>query len=635
MLQARGLGFSRNNQILFENLDFTIYPGQHAAIAGRNGVGKSTLFDLILGQLTADAGDLELPSTWRVVCMEQEVEVTQRAAIDFVIDGYSKLREVEERISRLESDPEADPAVLAGCHSDYADLGGYEVNAQAASILHGLGFSNAELNTPYAEFSGGWRIRLNLARALLQPADLLLLDEPTNHLDLEAIIWLEHWLAKFSGTLLLIAHDRSFLDNCTQHTLYLSGQTGKLYAGNYSSAERQRAEAMQQLQADQVKRAAKAAHMQQFIDRFRAKASKAKQVQSRLKALEKLQTSATMQMDSPYQIAFRNPERVSNPLYSIRNMDVGYAGEAVLENINQSILPGARIGILGINGAGKSTLLKAIVGELQPLSGELGRGRYAAAGYFAQHQLETLTAADSALISFGRIHPERTEQQHRDYLGGWGFSAQMLERPIRTLSGGEKARYVLATLAADEPALLVLDEPTNHLDLDMRDALVMALQDYAGAVIIVSHDRNLLAQTVDECWVIAQGKVTRFTGDIEDYTSTILNKNSKTARAEPPLASASAESTGNRKEARQERARQRDAERDLRNKLKEAERAMEKYSQTLQELESQLADSDTYNTLPADELDALLARAGRYRHRVDEAEERWLALADELEQLRN
>lgn len=631
MLQARALSYSRNNEMLFEDLDFTIYPGQHVAVAGRNGVGKSTLFDLILHKLSPETGDIERPRSWRVASMQQEVVVTDRPAVEYVLDGHVQLRAVEQRIEALQQQDQPDPELLANCHTQYADLGGYEAHALAATILHGLGFSNTDMDKPYAEFSGGWRIRLNLAQALLQPADLLLLDEPTNHLDLEAIMWLEQWLARFEGTLLLIAHDRSFLDNATQHTLYLSGGSGKLYAGNYSSCERQRAEQLMQAKASQAKVAAQSAHMQKFIDRFRAKASKAKQVQSRIKALEKLQASPSLHIESPYQIGFNNPHKVSNPLFALQGVDLGYNNQPVLHQVSQTILPGARIGVLGENGAGKSTLLKALVGELDPLAGELGQGRHAHTGYFAQHQLETLVAQNTALASYSALHPELTEQQCRDYLGGWGFNAQMLQRPIATLSGGEKARYVLATLAAQTPAVLVLDEPTNHLDLDMRDALVMALHDYVGAVVIVSHDRNLLRQTVDECWVVGAATVTRYTGDIDDYTNIILSQTDSTGT---PTEQAASSDGASRKEQRQARAKQREAERDVRTQLTKVERDLANFTDTLKDLESQLANPEIYNTLPADELDALLARAGRYRHRVEQAEEQWLALSEQLEQMR-
>ncbi|MEQ8689904.1 MAG: ABC-F family ATP-binding cassette domain-containing protein, partial [Pseudomonadales bacterium] len=461
MLRADEVSFRRGDEVLFENLSFVVHPGQCVAVAGRNGVGKSTLFNLIRGQLSTDTGELSYPQNWQLGWLEQEVTPTQRPALDYVVDGHRKLREVEAQLEATK-DSEAQALDHLELHSQYEDLGGYEAEAKAGEILSGLGFSTEDFSKPFADFSGGWRIRLNLAQALMSPCDLLLLDEPTNHLDLETIMWLEQWLKRFTGTVLIIAHDRAFLDACSDHTLYLSQRSGRLYSGNYSSCERQRAEQLAQEQAVQAKQQAQAAHIQQFVDRFRAKASKAKQVQSRIKALEKLQFTLTVQLDSPYSVKFKNPRQVSNPLFSLRKLALGYGDTRVLEDISQSVLPGDRIGVLGANGAGKTTLLRALVGDLPPQSGELVRGQHCAVGYFAQHQLESLNLEQTALSYLTSYREDWREQQCRDFLGGWGFNAEMITRPIRTLSGGEKARLVLAVIALDEPAVLVLDEPTNH-----------------------------------------------------------------------------------------------------------------------------------------------------------------------------
>ena len=394
MLRIVDLEFRRGEEPLFEQLNLVVHAGQRVAVAGRNGAGKSTLFQLILGQLSADAGELDLPKDWRIAHMAQEVSVTDRTAIDYVLDGHRELREVESQIADTQ-----EPEQLAQLHMRYDDLDGYLAPSRAGEILHGLGFAADAFHQSYRSFSGGWRIRLNLARALMTPCDLLLLDEPTNHLDLEAIVWLEQWLCRFDGTVLLIAHDRSFLDQCVDHTLYLSRQRGRFYRGNYSAFERQRSEQLQQEQSLAERQATKAAHIQQFVDRFRAKASKAKQVQSRLKALEKLQFTATLQAESPYRINFNNPKQTSNPLFSFRNLTLGYDDLTVLSNISQTISPGARIGVLGANGAGKSTLLKCLVGELTPIDGELNWGRHSQVAYFAQHQLETLDARQTPLAT--------------------------------------------------------------------------------------------------------------------------------------------------------------------------------------------------------------------------------------------
>ncbi|MEQ9452643.1 MAG: ATP-binding cassette domain-containing protein [Pseudomonadales bacterium] len=623
MLRADEVSFRRGDEVLFENLSFVVHPGQCVAVAGRNGVGKSTLFNLIRGQLSTDTGELSYPQNWQLGWLEQEVTPTQRPALDYVVDGHRKLREVEAQLEATK-DSEAQALDHLELHSQYEDLGGYEAEAKAGEILSGLGFSTEDFSKPFADFSGGWRIRLNLAQALMSPCDLLLLDEPTNHLDLETIMWLEQWLKRFTGTVLIIAHDRAFLDACSDHTLYLSQRSGRLYSGNYSSCERQRAEQLAQEQAVQAKQQAQAAHIQQFVDRFRAKASKAKQVQSRIKALEKLQFTLTVQLDSPYSVKFKNPRQVSNPLFSLRKLALGYGDTRVLEDISQSVLPGDRIGVLGANGAGKTTLLRALVGDLPPQSGELVRGQHCAVGYFAQHQLESLNLEQTALSYLTSYREDWREQQCRDFLGGWGFNAEMITRPIRTLSGGEKARLVLAVIALDEPAVLVLDEPTNHLDLDMRDALALALQDYEGAVVIVSHDRTLLEKTVDELWLIADGGLQTFDGDLADYAFTRSSNNLTSNRKKG--------AENDRRQQRQVRASQRENLKAKQKEVRKLESDMQQQSASLSAIEVQLADKETYTSLPAEELDELLRQAGKLRAKLERTEARWLTLAEELEQ---
>ena len=591
------------------------------AVAGRNGVGKSTLFHLIRGTLQPDSGELTMPARWRIGYMEQEVEVTSRPAREYVLDGDAELRRIEAELADTE-----DTERLARLHMAYDDIGGYTAQARGAAILSGLGFASADFDKPFSAFSGGWRIRLNLARALMCPCDLLLLDEPTNHLDLEAIMWLESWLRQFEGTVIFIAHDRAFLDACADHTLFLAGTGGEMYSGNYSACERQRAERATLVRAMQAKRDAQVAHMQQFIDRFRAKESKARQVQSRIKALERLTEITAVHVDSPYSVAFQDPDKVSNPILSANDLVLGYDDKPVLHNIGFTLLPGARIGVLGANGAGKTTLLKGLVGELQPLAGEIVRGRHAEVGYFAQHQLESLDSGIAALTSLQRLRPAWREQQCRDFLGRWGFDTDMVSRPIATLSGGEKARLVLAGIALDKPAVLVLDEPTNHLDLDMRDALALALQDYAGAVVIVSHDRVLLDECVDEFWVIADGTMTAYQGDLADYT-TSHGRNALPASDE--TIGAEAES---KKQQRKLRADQRASVKHLRDRVSELERELDAAATRLAEVEGVLADTDTYQSLPAEELDELLAKAGRYRSRLEMVEEQWLEATTDLEQ---
>lgn len=620
MLRVRDLKFERGDDLLFAGVNLVVYPGQRLAVVGRNGVGKTTFFNLILKKLEASGGEVDFPDDWQLGYMAQELDINDRPAIDFVIDGHKALRDTEKSIAETQ-----DPVKLANLYSRYDDQGGYQAAARAGEILYGLGFNVEETIKPYRDFSGGWRIRLNLAQALMAPSDMLLLDEPTNHLDLEAILWLENWLKRFQGALLIIAHDRAFLDSTVTQVLYLAGAEGKFYKGNYSSFERQRSEELEREQAMAVKHQMQVSHIQQFVDRFRAKASKAKQVQSRIKALERMQTQAALHVDSDYRVNFSNPDKVSNPLFSFRKIDLGYGESIVLKDISQTVLPGARIGVLGANGAGKSTLLKAIVGDLAPIKGQFEKGTHAHIGYFAQHQLESLDLSATAYESMVEIRPDFREQQCRDYLGGWGFNLAMIQRPIQSLSGGEKARFVMAVLASEKPAILVLDEPTNHLDLDMRDALALALQAYTGAVIIVAHDRNLLEKIVDEFWLVENGTLSTYHGDLEDYTAAKIEHSG--------VISDSKEAGGSKKAQRQERAAARASLTALRNSVRSFEKEMEQSVAKLNVIEAILADQKTYDEMPADKLSELLAKAAQLRKQVEKSEEGWLAASAELEDI--
>lgn len=619
MLQAIDITLKRGDQTLFADLTCTIHAGQKVGLVGRNGAGKSSFFQLLLGQLSADNGDISVPSGWHVSHMAQQVEATSRAAIEYVLDGHRELRKVEAQIREAERDN--DPLGLATLHATFADLDGYEARAKAAEILNGLGFTNEDLEKPFSAFSGGWRIRLNLARALMCPADLLLLDEPTNHLDLDATLWLEGWLNQFQGTLLIISHDREFLDGVTDHIIHLHQGHADTYRGNYSAFEDARAAAMSQQQAAFQRQQAEIRHMESFIERFRAKASKARQAQSRLKALDRMRAVAPAHSDSPYHATFINPRRMSNPLLSLRDLAVGYPGHRVLSGINQSLLPGARIGVLGANGAGKTTLLKCLTGELPPLEGELTRGEHAEIGYFAQHQLETLNADVSPLKTLADTVPESREQWCRDYLGTWGFSGELAKRPCRALSGGEKARLALALIACRGPGILILDEPTNHLDLDMREALALALQDYEGALLLVSHDRSLLKRTVDEFWLVEGGHLTSYDGDLESYTATRTGEPSRK------------NTRHDRRAERRATADQRERERPLRARVKALEAEVNALSEELKAAENRLADPETYQAMAPDELDQTLASSGKLRKRLHDAEESWIQAAEELETL--
>lgn len=632
MLNFTNVSLKRDRTTVFEDLNASVHAGQKVGVVGRNGIGKSTLFELILRRLQPDIGDITRPRDWRVAHMAQEVVLTDRLALDYVIDGHRMLRRTQDKLAAAERAGEHIQA--AHLHGELDDLGAYQVEAKAGEILFGLGFEAADAAKPFAEFSGGWRIRLNLAQALMAPAELLLLDEPTNHLDLEAMLWLEAWLQRFPGTLLIIAHDREFLDNVTSHIIHLNACHADTYRGNYSTFESQRAQALLLQQAAYTKQRREIRHIESFVERFRAKASKARQAQSRLKALERMEAVAPVHAESPYHLDFPNPEKMSHPLLSLDNLSIGYNGTPVLEGVRQSILPGARIGVLGENGAGKSTVLKCLVGDLAPLSGELVRGAHAQIGYFAQHQLETLNAEKSAFEQIQADHPEQREQWCRDYLAGWGFPGDKAQRPVATLSGGERARLVLSLIAARKPAILILDEPTNHLDLDMRDALALALQDYTGALIIVAHDRSLLARTVNEFWLVENGTVRRLESDLDGYT-TQHNRARPTIEHDAGQASNALQSgAANDKRARRKAAAGRRAQaQPLKKEIKQLERRLERLTDTLTSVEKRLADPEVYHRSQPTELDALLQESASLRKKKAVAEQQWLTVCEELERM--
>ncbi len=629
MLQALDVTFRRAERAIFEGLTFTVNAGHKVGVVGSNGVGKTTLFELIRGRLHPESGDLLRPRSWRVEHMAQDLAPSERPALEFVLDGHRALRRVEAELDA--ADPEGEPERVAELHTRFDDLGGYQAAAQAGAILHGLGFTPGEFNKPHAAFSGGWRIRLNLARTLMAPADLLLLDEPTNHLDLEATLWLEGWLRRFPGTLMVIAHDREFLDRATAHSLHIEEGRATLYRGGYSAFERQRADALARQQRQHQAQQREIAHLEQFIRRFRAKESKAKQAQSRIKALERMERVAAVRLRSPYSFAFGAPERMSHPLISLRDVALGYGGRPVISGISQSLLPGARIGVLGANGAGKSTFLKCLEGTLAPLSGEVVRGRHAEVGYFAQHQIEDLEQRHSPMQHIERAEPGWREQQARDYLGQWGFGAAMIGRAAGSLSGGEKARLVLALIALRHPALLVLDEPTNHLDLEMRDALARALQDYPGAVVLVAHDRTLLQRAIDELWLIEDGRLSTYPEDLDAYAA---KRREQVTRFPAPGANQPGRRDApspNRKAMRRAAAESRAARRQLQQEVKRQERRMDALSAELKAVEAQIADPETYRQTDAAELEATLARSTTLRRDFLAAEQSWLEAAEALE----
>jgi len=613
----------RGGEVLFEHLHLTLHPGHRNAIVGRNGVGKSSLFALLRGRLLPEVGDVRIPPRWRIAHLDQETEASGRSALDWAMDGDRHLRRVQHELADAER--RGDDTALARLHVDFDDLGGYTAEARAAEILNGLGFRASEFAKPYAEFSGGWRIRLNLAQTLMCPSDLLLLDEPTNHLDLDAMLWLEDHLRRYEGTLLVIAHDREFLDAVADHTVHLEAGRATTYRGNYSSFERQRGENLASQAALARRQARKAAEIMRFVDRFRAKSSKARQVQSRLKALERLEVAMPGHVDSPYEFSFPNPAQMSPMLVQVEDATLGYPDAAILSVESLRVGPGARIGVLGANGAGKTTLMRTLAGDLAPLSGDVHRGQHSAVGYFAQHQLESLDPQLGALAHLRLRSPVTTDQKRRDYLGGWGFPGDMALRPTTTLSGGEKARLVLALIAWEQPAVLMLDEPTNHLDIEMRHALTVALQAYDGAMVIVSHDRDLLGRCVDEFWLVAYGTVQPYDDDLEHYADRIRSR----------VASAAVPSNAgpSRREQRQASAEQRRQTQALRNAVKKLEAKIEALGGSVAELETRLADPATYETLSTAQLQDVIAERTDRKRELAAAETEWLDAHERLDAL--
>ncbi|MBY0340470.1 MAG: ATP-binding cassette domain-containing protein, partial [Rhodocyclaceae bacterium] len=546
----------------------------------------------------AEAGDLEIPAVWAVAHVAQDTPALPDAALEFALDGDTELRLIERELALLEQSPSPDGHRLAELHARYADIGGYAARARAAELLHGLGFSDADLARPVAEFSGGWRVRLNLARALMCRSDLLLLDEPTNHLDLDAVLWLEGWLKSYAGTLVLISHDRDFLDSVCSHTLALADAQLRLYSGGYSQYERQRAAQLANQQAMFEKQQRERAHLESYVERFRAKATKARQAQSRIKALARMEEISAAHVDTPFSFRFADPGHMPDPLLMIEQGRLGYADTTILDRVMLTIRPGERIAFLGRNGAGKSTLIKcfagARLGGLTPLSGKRIEGKGLSIGYFAQHQLELLRPDESPLQHITRQDPGAREQELRDYLGGFDFRGPMADAPCGRFSGGEKARLVLALLIRAKPNLLLLDEPTNHLDLEMREALNLALQEYEGGVVLVSHDRHLLRTTADALYLVADGKVEAFDGDLDDYADWLAVQ--RAAQQAPD--EDKAQSREERKEARKSAAADRQAllaqRRPLLKESEKLEQQIARWQVQRSELEAQLADPALY-----------------------------------------
>jgi ATP-binding cassette subfamily F protein 3 len=625
MLKFTDLSLRRGPRLLFEQAGFTIYPGHKVGLTGSNGCGKSSLFALLRGELHADAGDFSVPPKWVIAHVAQETPAIERSAIDYVLDGDVELREVE---AALESAVMADDGHQQGeLHAQLEAIDGYTARSRAARLLHGLGFKLGQEEQAVTTFSGGWRMRLNLAQALMCRSDLLLLDEPTNHLDLDAVIWLQEWLRNYPGTLMLISHDRDFLDDVVGEILHVEQQRITLYNGNYSAFEHIRAERLANQQSAYEKQQREIKHVQSYIDRFRAKATKAKQAQSRIKALERMEQIAPAHVDSQFHFAFRRPEKLPDPLLMLDKIAVGYDEKPILNGVTLSLYPGDRIGLLGHNGAGKSTLIKLIAGELPCHSGEVKTAQDLKVGYFAQHQLEQLHAESTPVEHLQRLDPKADAQSLRDFIGGFGFSNDRALSPVAPFSGGEKARLVLALLVYQRPNLLLLDEPTNHLDLEMRHALALALQGFEGALVVVSHDRHLLRSVTDKLLLVDSGKADEFDGDLDDYRRWLATEQKEEAAS----SSTPENNTVSRKDQRRIEAEKRQQLQPLKKKVQQLEKQLDKLTEQRDTIDAQLSDADIYSEENKERLKKLLRNKGELDQALEQVEEQWMEVSEELE----
>ena len=635
MIQFTEVSLQRGTQFLLEEADLTIFEGQKVGLIGANGAGKSSLFAMIKGELHADTGEVVLPGQRRIAFMAQEVEETQPSALDYCLDGDDKLREIESNIAKAQSS--GDDHAHASWLGEYENAHGYTAQSRGETLLQGLGFKMSDMQRPVSDFSGGWRIRLNLAKALMCPSDVLLLDEPTNHLDLDAVMWLENWLRQYPGTLLLISHDRDFLDGICSHIVHLYQKQLVLYKGNYSDYERQRAEHLAQQQANYEKQQEKRAHLQQYVDRFRYKADKAKQAQSRLKMLEKMEVIGPAHIDSQFEFSIPVAEKTSQLLINLSQADLGYTSESgaktvQLGNTNFALRDGQRIGLLGPNGAGKSTLIKSIVGEINILAGDRITGENLKIGYFSQHQLSALDLEASPLLHIQRLTPKVLESDIRRYLGGFGFIGDDALRAVKGFSGGEKARLALSLISWTKPNLLVLDEPTNHLDIEMRQALTEALQEFPGSILLVSHDRHLLNSTVDEFYLVADHQIQAFDGDLPAYHAWLQARQANAAQLEKGELAGDKLDKVDRKEERRKAAEMREKLRPLHKKIEKYEKAVQAAQEQLDRIAEAMADSTLYEADKKDELQHLLSDEAKWKKTQAESEEAWFEAQEELEE---
>ncbi|MCZ8437358.1 ABC-F family ATP-binding cassette domain-containing protein [Achromobacter xylosoxidans] len=639
MIRASGLTLRRGTKVLLDDAEFVVHPGERVGIVGKNGAGKSSLFALLTGALDLDAGNLALPAGWRIASVEQELHADDRPAREFVIDGDTPLRALQARRAELTDDQGTQ---IAEVEAALVEAGAWSAASRAEQLLAGLGFKPAEWTQPVASFSGGWRMRLALARALMAPSELLLLDEPTNHLDLDAMLWLEKWLAAYPGTVMLISHDTEFLDAVAKSILHFDHAKLVRYRGGYGDFLTQRAERLRQTNIAYERQTREAARLQGFIDRFKAKASKAKQAQSRVKALARMQVLAPLHAEAGIDIRIPSPEQVPDPLLTLEHLSAGYTDAAgnevpILRDVTLMVRAGSRVGVLGANGAGKSTLIKTLAEELPAQAGERRASRGLAIGYFHQHQLDMLDVDSTPLAHLARLSPETREQELRNYLGGFGFSGDTVNSKVGPMSGGEKARLALSLIVWQKPNLLLLDEPSNHLDVETREALAAALAEFGGSMLLVSHDRHLLRTTVDSFWIVADGAVREFDGDLEDYRDWLAARNAG-ERAEAARENAeNGEAVVDRKAQRRAEAEQRQRLSALRKpleaKLAKVEAEMEKLRAKLQALDAVIADPDLYSDARRAERQKVMAEHGEHGKRMETLEEQWLELQGSLEEI--
>ena len=614
MLSFNNLALRRGTNLLFEDVSFTVHRDNKVGLVGANGTGKTSLFKMIQGEIDSDEGDFKYPPDLKIACLAQEVPGTDELALSYVMSGDLKLLEIQNSITKAEN--EQDYGALGELHSQFEDHDGFTAKSRAEQLLVGLGFSEEEFSKPLKDFSGGWRVRLNLAKTLMQPADLLLLDEPTNHLDLDAIIWLGNWIKSFKGAMLLISHDREFLDECVGFIAHLHNSTIELYKGNYSQFEIRKAARLAELESNYNKQQREISHMQDFVRRFKAKATKARQAQSRIKALERMELIAPAHIDSPFQFTIPETEKISNPLIVLEDADLGYS-DPIINKVKIAFHPGDRIGLLGVNGAGKSTFVKSLKGDLQLLQGNKIEGKNLKIGYFSQHQVDDLMLDKSPIDHLVKVEEKATESEIRNFLGGFNFRGDKAKDVIKNFSGGEKARLALAIIAFQKPNLLLMDEPTNHLDMDMRQALTVALQDFSGAIVLISHDRHLLANTVDEFLIINKGKIERFNGDLLDYRKMILQGPYK-------------ESSKSKKDNKDKVKDRKDLKK-IKTQIIAIEKTLKRLNRKLAETQEFLNSPELYNDSSKMNLHDLLRDQVNLDTEIKSTEQEWLELNEELE----